>query len=492
MKTVEFGIVFERAQGPQLQAAECLLIWFSHLFGESLVGCDLAWCARSRTLVGFLRFAEARFGREELQRLQFWSLRAGGRARPVAGLSPVDASRLQETVNMSQARAIGLTVEGMERAVVDLCTAAGLDARRREFADERPILTIDVGGPRWATVRWNDDEETLFIASPISPPVGDSVPVIARIPGWPLPAIEWTRVAEVRAPQDAAPGHPAGYSLSFETAPAELRAALRKHAPVASYGSRAAPRFPLAIPIRAVLEPATPPAPPDFVEEPFLGWVENLSLGGAFVRTAIPPPVGTALVIRFRLPTSVIFETRCAVAFSDVHGVGLRFILEAAGMAELHDAVALLSAHPRRALVIDDDSLPRQLVAAALVERGFEVLTAADAREGLHLLAEEALAIDLLVTDLILPGVDGEELVATIRRAGGESDLVVVVMTGRPDAGLARRLQAAGADLLLGKELGPELIAQKADGVLEGRRNPQPQASPSGPRPHAAAVHASL
>jgi CheY-like chemotaxis protein len=163
----------------------------------------------------------------------------------------------------------------------------------------------------------------------------------------------------------------------------------------------------------------------------------------------------------------VIFDTRCFVAFSDAHGVGLRFLLDAAGMAELHDAVALLSTHPRRALVIDDDSLPRQLVADALVERGFEVLTASDAREGLHLLAEEALAIDLLVTDLILPGFDGEELVATIRRAGGESDLVVVVMTGRPDAGLARRLQAAGADLLVGKDLGPELIAAKADDLLE-------------------------
>jgi DNA-binding NarL/FixJ family response regulator len=102
------------------------------------------------------------------------------------------------------------------------------------------------------------------------------------------------------------------------------------------------------------------------------------------------------------------------------------------------------------------------------------VLTAADAAAGLHLLAEEALAIDLLVTDLVLPDVDGEALVATIRRAGGEADLTVVVMTARPDAPLARRLQAAGADLLMGKALGPELIAARADDLLEARRRAAP------------------
>jgi DNA-binding response OmpR family regulator len=153
-----------------------------------------------------------------------------------------------------------------------------------------------------------------------------------------------------------------------------------------------------------------------------------------------------------------------------MNGVGLRFVLDCVGMASLHDALTHLSANPRRALVIDDDALARQMVADALVERGFEVLTASDAHEGLHILAEDVLAIDLLVTDMILPGVDGAELIATIRRAGGESDLVIAVMTGRPDADLAQRLQAAGADLLLGKALGPEVMALKADELLEAKR----------------------
>jgi CheY-like chemotaxis protein len=473
MKTVEFGIIIERAQGPRLQAAERLLGWFARLFQESLVGCDIAWCESTHTIVAFLRFAQARFTLDDHQRLQFWSARSGGRARFVGELTKDDATLIQETIDLGETRAIGLTPEGMERAVVDLCTAAGLDPKRREYADERPVLAIDVCGPRWSAVRWNNDEETLFLASPFAPPLGDAVPVIVRVPGWARPAVEWARVADRTAPEDAAPGHPAGYSLSFDTAPTELRAALSRNAPVVSYGSRAAPRFQLAVPIRAVLAPAPLPASGtdsvSLADEP-VGKVENISLGGAFVRIAPSPPVGTELKVRFRLPTGVIFDSKCVVAFSDMNGVGIRFVLDSVGMAGLHEALTHLSANPRRALVIDDDALARQMVADALVERGFEVLTASDAREGLHLLAEDVLAIDLLVTDMILPGVDGAELVATIRRAGGESDLVIAVMTGRPDAELARRLQEAGADLLLGKALGAEVMALKADELLEAKR----------------------
>lgn len=480
--TIEIGIVFEQAQGPRLAAAECLLTWFSRIFRAKLAGGDLAWCAEARTIVAFLRFAPDRLGPRDLQQLRFWTARAGGRARRAGELTPADAQRLQETIDLSQTRAIGLSADAMELAIADLCTAAGLDPGRRRYADDRPVLAIDVGGPHWASVRWDSDEDALFIASPIAPPLGDALPVIVHVPGWARRAVEWTRVASRRDPEDASPGHPAGFSLAFDTAPAELRAALARNAPVASHGTRVAPRFQLGVPIRAVLEaPDAEAMPGGEVEQEgvLVGWVENLSMGGAFVRVACRPAVGTELKVRLRLPTGARLESRCVVASSDAHGVGLRFVLDPVGMAALHEALTLLSAHPRRALVIDDDSLARQLVADALVERGFEVLTAADARVGLQLLADEALAIDLLVTDLVLPGIDGEELVSTIRRAGGESDLVVVVMTGSPDARLAARLQAAGADLLTGKGIGPELIALKADELLEARRRP---AQPAGGR----------
>lgn len=122
---------------------------------------------------------------------------------------------------------------------------------------------------------------------------------------------------------------------------------------------------------------------------------------------------------------------------------------------------------PRRALVVDDDALLRRMLGDALVARGFEVLTAPDAQEGIRTLSEELLALDVLLTDVRMPGMDGEALVRMIRTAGGETDLAIVVVTGRLEPGMEQRLEAAGADAVLDKALGPERVAEAADAVVE-------------------------
>jgi DNA-binding response OmpR family regulator len=136
------------------------------------------------------------------------------------------------------------------------------------------------------------------------------------------------------------------------------------------------------------------------------------------------------------------------------------------------------------------------MLADALVERGFEVLTAVDAEEGLRLLVDEILTLDLLVTDQFLPGALGEEFVERIRREGGEGELLITVVTASPDGDLAERLRRAGADLLLGKDLGPEIIAMKADTLLRARvaglpeRGLRPGPSNVGARPSTPAEQA--
>ena len=97
-------------------------------------------------------------------------------------------------------------------------------------------------------------------------------------------------------------------------------------------------------------------------------------------------------------------------------------------------------------------------------------MTAADGAAGLRALADELLTLDLLLTDACMPGMDGEAFVRTIREAGGETELAVVVVTGHSDPELAPRLLAAGADGVLEKALGAEKVAEAADGVLEAKR----------------------
>src|SRR5512141_695265 len=74
----------------------------------------------------------------------------------------------------------------------------------------------------------------------------------------------------------------------------------------------------------------------------------------------------------------------------------------------------------RRALVVDDDAISRRVLRDALDARGFEVVTAADGLEGIHVLLDVLLDLDVVVTDVVMPHMDGEQFIRTVRGAGGE------------------------------------------------------------------------
>jgi CheY-like chemotaxis protein len=69
-----------------------------------------------------------------------------------------------------------------------------------------------------------------------------------------------------------------------------------------------------------------------------------------------------------------------------------------------------------------------------------------------------------------MPGMSGEQFVRFIRKAGGEAELTIVAVTGRMEPDTERTLEAAGADAVLDKAVGPELVAAAADAALERKR----------------------
>ena len=75
-------------------------------------------------------------------------------------------------------------------------------------------------------------------------------------------------------------------------------------------------------------------------------------------------------------------------------------------------------------LVIDDEPSIINLVSAYLKPEGYEVYTAADGNSGLK--AAQAFKPDLSILDLMLPGMDGIELLSRLRR---ESDVYVIMLT---------------------------------------------------------------
>jgi len=230
----------------------------------------------------------------------------------------------------------------------------------------------------------------------------------------------------------------------------------------AAAASQAAPIAP-APSARALIEYASD-------QELEADFIENLSQGGAFIRSSHPQPVGTPIAVDFKLPNGTALKAQAVVAFANRNGMGVKFTLDAESEATLEAAIAHITARPRRALVVDDDAMQRRVLSDALADRGFEVLTATDGRDGLRVVSEELLGLDLLITDVYMPGMDGRTFLRTIRGAGGEADLAIVVITGRMEPGLERKLEQDGADAVLDKALGPELVAQAADAVLERKR----------------------
>lgn len=79
-------------------------------------------------------------------------------------------------------------------------------------------------------------------------------------------------------------------------------------------------------------------------------------------------------------------------------------------------------------LVIEDDAALLSMIGTALLFEGFKVETAANGAEGLSCLRRAT--PDLILLDLVLPWINGLEVLATLRSDSATEDVPVIVMTG--------------------------------------------------------------
>jgi DNA-binding response OmpR family regulator len=89
-------------------------------------------------------------------------------------------------------------------------------------------------------------------------------------------------------------------------------------------------------------------------------------------------------------------------------------------------------------LVVDDEQGILRLLQRALAEEGYDVLPAADAPGAIELVRASARPLDLAVVDIRLPGIDGVDLVATLRRS--QPALPVLFISGNGDASERNRV----------------------------------------------------
>jgi DNA-binding response OmpR family regulator len=125
----------------------------------------------------------------------------------------------------------------------------------------------------------------------------------------------------------------------------------------------------------------------------------------------------------------------------------------------------------RTILVIDDDERLRELVAEYLGGRGFAVVTAEDGEHGLAALRGGS-PIDLVVLDVMMPGLDGFGVMREIRKA---SRVPVIMLTARGDE-LDRIVGLElGADDYMPKPFNPRELLARVQAVLR-RSEPEPEA----------------
>ncbi len=106
-----------------------------------------------------------------------------------------------------------------------------------------------------------------------------------------------------------------------------------------------------------------------------------------------------------------------------------------------------------RVLAVEDDAEIRGLVAYSLAKEGYEVVEAETGERGLELAA--ASPPDLMLLDVMLPGIDGLEVLRRLKRNPGTASVPVILLTARSEE----------ADVVSGLELGADDYVTKPFGV---------------------------
>ena len=128
-----------------------------------------------------------------------------------------------------------------------------------------------------------------------------------------------------------------------------------------------------------------------------------------------------------------------------------------------------------RILVVDDNARTQEAIALYLRHAGYAVDTAAGGPEALA--AAAAAAPDLILLDLMLPGLSGLDVCRTLR---GRTDVPIIMVTARTTEEDKLQGLRAGADDYVTKPFSPRELVARVGAVLR-RARPAPQSIRSGP-----------
>lgn len=120
----------------------------------------------------------------------------------------------------------------------------------------------------------------------------------------------------------------------------------------------------------------------------------------------------------------------------------------------------------KKILIVEDDKFLRELIAQKLIKEGYDIVEAVDGEKGIKSVKEEK--PDLILLDLILPGIDGFEVLAKIKENPVLSQIPVIILSnlGQKDD-IERGLKIGAVDYLIKAHFTPGEIVEKVKTVLK-------------------------
>ena len=131
---------------------------------------------------------------------------------------------------------------------------------------------------------------------------------------------------------------------------------------------------------------------------------------------------------------------------------------------------ALVSAPtpPARILIVDDELDNRELLQIILKWSGFLTQSAASGEDALaNAMAEPP---DLILVDLMMPGMDGYQLITSLKQKPETRDIPVIMLTAMNDSANRKRALSTGADAYLTKPIDRSELCEQVRGVLASKR----------------------
>jgi two-component system, OmpR family, response regulator len=119
-----------------------------------------------------------------------------------------------------------------------------------------------------------------------------------------------------------------------------------------------------------------------------------------------------------------------------------------------------------RVLLVEDDDDNRELMAEVLTASGYHVLSAASGQDGLKTLSEHS--VDVVVTDVGMPGMGGLEMAKAAKKIA--PTVPVVIVTGWAERDDIARARGKDVDAVLIKPVDPDALTAAVSEVVHARR----------------------